>query len=1618
MHTQIPTRVSLVTLFRLILAVVGLAGTASVRLEAQADNDAFANRQLLVGTNLTVNAWLLNATREPGEPVLEELQAGSVWYRWVAPATGELRLVNQPFDPLGAPALLLFTGSDLANLERQALTASSLGDLYHVTANAEYALAVAPRYPRLLPTDVFAQFGLQFTPPPPNDQFAQRLPLTGDTVEFTAWLAGARLDPGEPTLDPNGELPTIWWTWTAPADGIATLELAGGGIGWAGAYTGTSLANLTRVAAMPHPQTPGTFEVKAGTAYAIAASGYPADPYGYRLSLARWMRADGLADGATLNQPASVGFSLTGIAPGDVVTNLAVYDLGGLGWLLQTNQLTEVHVEPVLAGQYELQGHAECANGRRYAMQPVRFSVRHPNDNFATRPALVGAPVDFDIDLRNTSLDPGETMAGNGSVWWSWTAPATGVVSFTRLGGDEIGVGLFEGTTVAALQVVAGNHVVAGHVYVVRAASWAIAKGRYRLELFDAPLPADAFAARPAITTGDFWTIADIGSATPEPGEPETGAGADKPSLWYSFTPTVNGTLEFGGSPHRQFLVPYLYAPTVFRGDTLATLEPVPSQDSFTLFVLQAGVTYQVRLQDSFPGQSGAIWVHFHFVPAPDNDAFAGRTTLSGDHAVFAVSLEGATVEPAEPVLTGTGFGPVRTRWWSWHPSRAGWTALQAMAADGGPSPAEPVIDVFEGENLATLQPVATAPLQGNAKFFLADPARTYVFRASDMAGEYGFGANVATFHLDLGELEIATPAANAGVRLPAMPTFTVRGTALATPGTKVRYREQVGWSNSGLFTSILIEERGFGTGEDFALMLAPLAPGAHSIYAIAEAPDGSRVFSPPVTFISRPANDDFATAEVITGRHVQAPGTTTGSSVESGEPLIAAGGADLTVWYRWTAPSDGTVTLSEGGENYVRAYRGDTLGNLTPAGNGALSSTDQFTAVRGEVYSIAVGSVSTSFPAGHWTGFTLRLDQTTIEWVKPAQNATFVQGTPIALGVATTEAAGEISGVSFLDGKTVLATIPTPPFEWTWATAEPGQHTMSARVELRSGELISSANRTVRVRTSNTNLLTAATLTGPAGTVIADLRGADRDTGSTLASAWYRWTAPASGYWLIQTSNRVTSGVGVQFTLGDDPAHLTLLRTNGSLALRGWLATAVTNGVTYNLRIISSPGLLATPLNFAMLAAPANDAFATPQLLAGTSLTNIALTLPASAEPGEPAHGSKAAIRSVWYRWTAPARGLLVVGRSSVSAIYTGDTFATLQRVSTFSGSTSSASVEAGVTYRIVIDELNGTTPDVSWTLGFSASPLNDAFAASIPLEGRRLHFVAQLSLGTSEPDEPPSFGHTVWYRWTAPASGRVALNSSPAAGLAVYRGSSLTDLTVVAQDVWNVGFDAEAGKTYLLRIDTNGGAGPGSTSIDLLLNQPPANDNLAQAETLSGAHVRTTGWNTGAGREPGEWLPAGQYGGRSVWYVWTPPQTGVAKVTVTGDIARTILAATPNIPGRALPYSSATVGDTNATIYFQTRAGRPVHIVVDGLNGVSGDFMLALDLTPDATPVLEILRFDDRVGVLCREVPNWPAVIEVSTNLVTWTPWMFIPENSGTIAVPDSIEAGPRFYRLLLEH
>ncbi|MDB6125895.1 MAG: hypothetical protein JWQ71_4888 [Pedosphaera sp.] len=115
----------------------------------------------------------------------------------------------------------------------------------------------------------------------------------------------------------------------------------------------------------------------------------------------------------------------------------------------------------------------------------------------------------------------------------------------------------------------------------------------------------------------------------------------------------------------------------------------------------------------------------------------------------------------------------------------------------------------------------------------------------------------------------------------------------------------------------------------------------------------------------AQPANDNFASPQIINGNFGSTTNDTLGATGELGEPAhagITLGGAS--VWYQWTAPLTGTVEFDTEASDYdtiLAVYTGNTISNLVPvAANDDVSPTAFtsqvfFSVNAGTVYLIAV---------------------------------------------------------------------------------------------------------------------------------------------------------------------------------------------------------------------------------------------------------------------------------------------------------------------------------------------------------------------------------------------------------------------------------------------------------------------------------------------------------------------------------------------------------------------------------------------------------------------------------------------------------------------------------------
>ena len=257
----------------------------------------------------------------------------------------------------------------------------------------------------------------------------------------------------------------------------------------------------------------------------------------------------------------------------------------------------------------------------------------------------------------------------------------------------------------------------------------------------------------------------------------------------------------------------------------------------------------------------------------------------------------------------------------------------------------------------------------------------------------------------------------------------------------------------------------------------------------------------------------------------------------------------------------------------------------------------------------------------------------------------------------------------------------------------------------------------------------------------------------------------------------------------------------------------------------------------------PFNDDFATRAHVAGDNLAVRSNNAGATAEPGEPAHAGTPATSTLWWEWIAPASGVASLDTSgsaydTVLAVYTGSSLASLALVTANDndGANRTSRVvfaaQAGIAYEFAVDGKNGATGLTLLNLGTTAA--NDAFATPFTLTGTSTHVTGTNAHCSREPGEPLILGFaggtSLWYRWTAPNSGRfqvAAISTDFDPLLAVYTGTSLGALTLVSAndnataDGMQTGslctIDALVGITYLITLDSKSAATVGQFTLSL---------------------------------------------------------------------------------------------------------------------------------------------------------------------------------------------------------
>ncbi len=610
-----------------------------------------------------------------------------------------------------------------------------------------------------------------------------------------------------------------------------------------------------------------------------------------------------------------------------------------------------------------------------------------------------------------------------------------------------------------------------------------------------------------------------------------------------------------------------------------------------------------------------------------------------------------------------------------------------------------------------------------------------------------------------------------------------------------------------------------------------------------------------------------------------------------------------------------------------------------------------------------------------------------------------------------------------------------------------------------------------------NDNFTNAEVLTGLSGTVRDSNINATKEPGEPNHagipgghSVWFRWTAPTNA--LVHFD---TYGSGFDTTLavytGTSVGALTEVASNNdSTGTTSAVNFLTVGGTTYDIAVDGNNGASGS---IQLSWSPWNDNFADAVVLTGSSGTVDGLNIGTSKEPGEPNHAGNIGGRSVWFRWTAPATGkyhfdTLGSDFDTLLAVYTGSSVGGLAPVASNDDAGSIASglgfsATAGTVYSIAIDGFNDGSGAATGSLVLTwFGHWNDNFADALVVTGASGAVIGSNMGATTEPGEPnipldpPSLdsnpsGASVWYRWTAPASGTVTIDtegSSLDTLMAVYTGNSIGSLSMVAHnDDLNFGaniftsrvtFDASTGVPYQITVDGYYDSVSQVNDQGRILftwdqpgspGSPPANDNFAAAQALTGVSGTTSGSNRWATKEPGEPDHAGTAGGQSIWYRWTAPGGGPVTVDTLGSQFDTVLAV---YTGTAVANLTAVASNDDATgitltsqVTFTASAGTTYYIAVDGfltLGGTIREGAVTLNwagTTPPTPPSLSVPQVmpGGQVQFILTGTSGHSYTIEYSTDLTPtgWTAAGTLTLSGTTGIFPDTNAPGHsvRFYR-----
>lgn len=284
------------------------------------------------------------------------------------------------------------------------------------------------------------------------------------------------------------------------------------------------------------------------------------------------------------------------------------------------------------------------------------------------------------------------------------------------------------------------------------------------------------------------------------------------------------------------------------------------------------------------------------------------------------------------------------------------------------------------------------------------------------------------------------------------------------------------------------------------------------------------------------PFNDSFQTRAHVSGSRIAVRSSNVGASLDSLEPLIGGytGGASL--WWEWTAPVSGPVSLTTTGSNFLTlagVFSGTSLSALNPIASARATGTSasttaslNFNAVAGSVYEIAIDGVNGQ------TGL--------VNFTLQYQNDAFE--TPVVLsGISTLVTSTTMNATRQSSEPTILNNTGGHSMWYQWTAPKTGQYQVSTfsydfdpLLAIYTGSKINGLNLVSSSKGNAINSsaviaasITQCTFTALAGTTYSIQVDGVTDSSTTLNNGQFTLSLVDSN-WQLTTADAITCGPSV----------------------------------------------------------------------------------------------------------------------------------------------------------------------------------------------------------------------------------------------------------------------------------------------------------------------------------------------------------------------------------------------------------------------------------------------------------------------------------------------------------